>query len=211
MTTKRLFRENIYLIGHTSHQLVGCKLPSNKEVLNVLFYNLREVKLSIRDSARLVIDEVLIFWQKARIPTREIRHCIPKLEALYYEWRNLQKNSSRRTETQIKKENEFKQNFDIIFDIAHSNAMDMMNNELDKQFLTCQRQNGRPGVLLGIDRTSYRKEKNKNLRLENIEKSKKRANNGMEELCEYFDYFYLMISLVFILLFLIFEYIKYFR
>lgn len=181
ITTKRHFRENIYLIGHTSYQLVGYKLPSNKEVLKVLFYNLRE-------SARLVIDEVLIFWHKARIPTREIYHCIPKLKALYDEWRNLQKYSSRRTETQIKKENEFKKNSGDIFDIAHSNPMDMMNNELDKQFLTCQRQNGRPGVR--IDRTSYRKKKNKNLQLEKIEKRKKNvAHNEIEELCEYLDIF----------------------
>lgn len=56
---------------------------------------MREVKLSLLDSARLVIEEVIIFWQKAHIPTREVRHCIPKLEAMYNEWRNLQKNVSR--------------------------------------------------------------------------------------------------------------------
>jgi hypothetical protein len=156
MATKRHLRESIYLIGHTSHQLFGCKLPSNKEVLRVLFYNLREVKLSVRDSARLVINEVLIFWQKARIPTREVRHCIPKLEALYNEWRNLQKNATRRSDVQLKKENEFIDNFNKLFDIAHSNAMNIINNELDKQFLNSQRQDGRPS---GIDRTSYRKEK----------------------------------------------------
>jgi len=62
MTTKRHLRENIYLKGHTLHQLFGCKWSSNKEILRVLFYNLREVKLNVRDSARLVIDKVLIFW-----------------------------------------------------------------------------------------------------------------------------------------------------
>jgi len=79
MTSKRHLRENIYLIGHTSYQHFSCKCTSNKEVLRVLFYNLCEVKSSIRESAQLVIDEVLIFWQKARIPTREVRYCIPKL------------------------------------------------------------------------------------------------------------------------------------
>jgi adenylate/nucleoside-diphosphate kinase len=68
---------------------------------------MRVVKLSLRDSARLVIEEVIIFWQKARIPNREVRHCIPKLEAMYNEWRNLQRNASRRIDTQIKKENIF--------------------------------------------------------------------------------------------------------
>ena len=105
MENKINIRRRIYLIGTSSHQLVGCKLPSNKQVLSVLFFNIREVKLSLRESARLVIDETLIFWQKARIPTREVRNCIPMLEELYNTWRSLQKNSSRRTNTQIKKEN----------------------------------------------------------------------------------------------------------
>lgn len=60
MTNKINLRENIYLIKHTTHQLFGCKLPSNKQVLRVLFHNMREVKLSLRDSARLAIEEVII-------------------------------------------------------------------------------------------------------------------------------------------------------
>jgi hypothetical protein len=70
MQSKINIRRSIYLIGTTSHQLVRCKLSSNKQVLSVLFFNIREVKLSLRESVRLVIDETLIFWQKARIHTR---------------------------------------------------------------------------------------------------------------------------------------------
>lgn len=54
-------RKRIYLIGYSSYQLVGYKLPSNKQVLLVLFFNIREIMLSVRESARLVIDETLIF------------------------------------------------------------------------------------------------------------------------------------------------------
>ena len=34
------------------------------------FFNLREVKVSVRESAPLAVREVIIFWNKARIPTR---------------------------------------------------------------------------------------------------------------------------------------------
>jgi hypothetical protein len=40
MESKINLRKPIYLIGTTSHQLTGCKLPSNKQVLSVLFYNI---------------------------------------------------------------------------------------------------------------------------------------------------------------------------
>jgi len=133
MINNRHLRDNIYWIGHTSHQLFGCKLPSNKEVLKVLFYNLREVKLSVRDSARLVIDEVLKCLQNVRISTQEVRHCIPKLEALYNEWRNLQKKKvTRRSDAQMKKEYKYIDHFDNLFDITHSNVMDMINNNVNK-------------------------------------------------------------------------------
>lgn len=75
--------------GNSSHQLVGCKLPSNKQVLSVLLFNIREVNLIIHESTRLVIEETLIFWQKARQLTKEVRNCITKLEELYNTWRNL--------------------------------------------------------------------------------------------------------------------------
>uniref|UniRef100_A0A2S2QNU3 Uncharacterized protein n=1 Tax=Sipha flava TaxID=143950 RepID=A0A2S2QNU3_9HEMI len=157
MQSKINICRSIYLIGTTSHQLVGCKLPSNKQVLSVLFFNIREVKLSLRESVRLVIDETLIFWQKARIPTREVRNCVPLLEELYNTWRSLQKNSNWRTNTQINNENEFVQCFDELFDIAHADALDIMTINKDKQFLITQRQKGRSGALIGVDWISQKR------------------------------------------------------
>lgn len=49
---------------------MGSKLPSNSDVLKTLFYNLRLRKLLLRESAALVNEEVLLFWKKARIPSR---------------------------------------------------------------------------------------------------------------------------------------------
>lgn len=85
MALKSKLRNNIYLIGSETNQILGSKLPSNKQVLQVLFYNMRCVKISLRESARLVVSETVIFWQKARIPFREPQHCIAKLEVLYNE------------------------------------------------------------------------------------------------------------------------------
>lgn len=150
---------NIYLIGSVQNQIIGSKLPSNKQVITVLFYNLREVKLNLRDSARLVIKETVIFWEKARIHTRDEHHCISKLEALYQEWRDLQKLSKRTTEKQKNKVSNFIDKLDDLFDISHANVLNMIQNEEDKKFLLLQRQKGRPGCMLGTDYKLAVKEK----------------------------------------------------
>lgn len=36
----------IVIVGDVLHQILGSKLPSNKQVLQVFFYNMRFVKLS---------------------------------------------------------------------------------------------------------------------------------------------------------------------
>lgn len=78
MVTRKSLCESkyIFLIGYSLSQIVGSKLPSNKQVLLVLFFNMREVKLNSHHNATLVIQETMIFWQKARIPTRTEQNCV---------------------------------------------------------------------------------------------------------------------------------------
>ena len=48
-----------------------------------------EVNLLLRPSANLVIKEVEVFWEKARIPIKKLQRSIENLESLYTEWKNL--------------------------------------------------------------------------------------------------------------------------
>ena len=41
-------KDKIFLIGYTSYQITGSKLPSDGQVLSSLFYNKRHVKLETR-------------------------------------------------------------------------------------------------------------------------------------------------------------------
>jgi hypothetical protein len=63
--------DEVYLVGNVNNQIFGSKLLSIKQVLNVLFYNLRHVKLNSRESARLVFKEILLFQQKSKIPVQD--------------------------------------------------------------------------------------------------------------------------------------------
>ena len=105
--------DTIYLLGNYESTITGSKLPSVKQVLSVLFFNLRVVKLNLRESATLAVQEAIIFWEKSRIPTRDVKHCISKLEALYDEWRQIQKHAGRTTSSHMEKRVLFNQNWTI--------------------------------------------------------------------------------------------------
>lgn len=167
-------KDKIFLIGYACHQITGSKLPSNCQVLRSLFYNMRYVKLNLRDAARLTIQEVLLFWQKSNIQTRHLKDCIDKLENLYEQWRKLQKNASRATsEAQKTKVEAFKLIFDDLFDVAHQDALIKSAKE-DREFLLLQRQKGRPGCMGGVDMNFVRA----------VERREKRRSDEMARLSQ---------------------------
>lgn len=57
----RSAKKSIFLVEEVNHQIMGAKLPSNRQVLAVLFFDIREVKLTVRESANLVVRECIIF------------------------------------------------------------------------------------------------------------------------------------------------------
>lgn len=144
-------KDKIFLVGYPIHQINGCKLPSNRQVLCALFYNLRTVNLTLRESAKLTIREVFIFWEKARIPTKQEQNGITKLEKLHAELRTLQKDRKKTSETVKNKFKQFVEKLDDLFDIAQQDALALMKSEEDKAFLVKQRQKGRPGSMIGVD------------------------------------------------------------
>ncbi|XP_054745720.1 paired box protein Pax-6-like [Anastrepha obliqua] len=76
---------------------------------------------------------------------------IPSLEGLYQQWRQLQKHAARTSMDHKKKEKEFVEKLEDLFDIAHANALNIISIEEDKQFLNNQWMKGRPGFMYGID------------------------------------------------------------
>lgn len=151
-------RKDIFLVGDISHQILGAKLPSNRQVLAVLFFNIREVKLKVRESANLVIRECIIFWEKARVPVKSTPNCVKKLMDLYHVWRDLQKNAKKIRHVFKQREYDFKNTLDNLFDIAHAEALKKIKIEEDRLFLQRQREPGRPGYIAGVDKKLTEKE-----------------------------------------------------
>lgn len=177
-------QRNIALIGNVSHQIVGAKLPSNRQVLQVFFYNMRFVKMIGKESAVLTIDAVLIFWQQARIPTRRRDKCADKIIKMHEDWKVLNKVKVEQMSVKMKEKYDvFTNTLDDLFDIAAADALTLMKNEEDIEFLQKQRQKGRPGSMLGIDVNLSRKEDRSNLRKEKEEERRLRheqASNSQQ-------------------------------
>lgn len=97
MSVNRRLRSEpqLYLIGDMHHQIVGEKLPSNRQVLSVFYYNVREYGFTTSESARIVASEVFVFWDKARINKSAEWYCIKKIKKLYEKVRELQKPTKK--------------------------------------------------------------------------------------------------------------------
>ncbi|XP_075218533.1 uncharacterized protein LOC142323149 [Lycorma delicatula] len=109
-TRSHKLRKDFYvsLIGYIFNQIVGTKLPLNRQVLSVLFYN-----------------------------------------------KNLIGNAGKEKEKDIF----FVEIMDDLFDISHSNALEQMKSDDDKNFLLLQRQKGRPGSKVGVEQRLKHKQK----------------------------------------------------
>lgn len=115
---------------------------------------------------------------------QDTQHCIVKLESLHDKLRNLKKSSYRPTEAQRKSQEarraEFVESLNDLFDVAHANALSMIEVEVDIQFLGQQRQKGRPGGFLGVDKNLAEKQKRSAQRRERFEQQQHRAQAERE-------------------------------
>lgn len=163
----------VWLVGGTIEQITGSKLPSNKQVLRRFFHCHCKEKKTIQDSATETTREILDFWEKARIPTRQECHIINKIKQLHSTWQGLKKAASRRTEVQQGKEDAFVQTFDDLFDVAHADALTLIKIEEDRQFLLFQREKGRKGCMGSVD-TKLAKQEVRRLERAAVLKAKQR-------------------------------------
>lgn len=167
--------KEIYLIGRETDRILGAKLPSNRQVLSVFFFNTRSKKLKNNESAKLVTQLIMDFWKNARIPTIQDPNCVLKVLKLHKEWENLQRSSKKNSEHQKNKEKVFCEKLDDLFDVAHANALDQIKIPEDKEFLLKQREKRRPGCMLGVDISLAQKEKRRSDRLQQEENRRKKT------------------------------------
>lgn len=68
--------DDVFLVGKCDNRIVGAKLPSIKQVLQVFFYYIRYEKCDVKTSAGMAIDLVLELKTK-RTVSENWRRCTP--------------------------------------------------------------------------------------------------------------------------------------
>ena len=81
------------------------------------------------------LDELLQFWDRAHIPTKQRKHVSSQLQSRIDEWKALKKNQSRSTNTQSTRVKQFELTLDVLFDIAPHDVMKQIKIEEDKQLV----------------------------------------------------------------------------
>lgn len=69
----------VWLIGYPAESITGSRLPSGRDVITNFIYSHRTKKLTISDSAILVYNNIVPFWEKSRLPMRQKQHILKKI------------------------------------------------------------------------------------------------------------------------------------
>lgn len=133
---QRYNRKPMFLLDNLTSDIGGSKLPTNKQVLSLLFYYTRNLKTTVYEGCKLSIDKVKKIWAYAGVFTLDDKRCIQKLQKIHEEYRNVSKNAGVPSNQQ--RELEFSIKLDTLFDIAHSDVFQMVSNDT-KFFLMDQR------------------------------------------------------------------------
>ena len=119
----------IWLIGQLTESLKETQLPSKQETM-ALFMNYKINKKQQGKTAALsTASDVMAVWEKAQIPTILKCHVVEKIKKYFNEWEKLKKNRNNKKKQSpalLQKQDEWKNNVEDLFDIAHANARDMI-------------------------------------------------------------------------------------
>ena len=86
----------VWLIGHPKETIAGARLPSARDVMRNFVHFHRKQKLTIAESAQLVHDQLLPFWDKSRLPVRYKSAIIKQIKDLYCQHATLLKKSFKK-------------------------------------------------------------------------------------------------------------------
>jgi hypothetical protein len=123
---------------------------------------------------RYLIDEVLIIWKTANIPTTQKPNAVSKLKALYQQHVCVGKNKARQTGRQRQLENNFSELTERIFDISHARSDNIIRIDEDQQFLVHLRQDRK--MIMGAEDQMFKKmEENRQKRKQEEAKRQEKA------------------------------------
>jgi len=129
---------SVCLVGGTAENFKTSKLPSQGEVLKVLFNYHSGESMSLKDSIDKTASLLLPIWVMARVPTKAAYHVIKHICKLHAERQELKKCINRKSATNLTNQQTFQDSLDDLFDTAHRDALSLIKIEENHLFLKAQ-------------------------------------------------------------------------
>ena len=79
MTMATRKKNEVWLIGQPEVKIMGSRLPTKLIVLKKYFFHQKQEHLGRRRCVNLCLDAMLLFWEKAKIPTMRRDKAIRKI------------------------------------------------------------------------------------------------------------------------------------
>lgn len=156
--------DNVWLIGFPDESLCGARLPSGRDVMQNFAHYHSKLKMTNNESASKVYDQLIPFWLKSRLPTRQKQHVIKKIADLFKERNDLLKHRSRGNRCDLEKQSQYVIKLDQLFDISHADSENLIKIDEDWQFLKQQKES-RTGCIGSVDKNLADKEQRKQERV----------------------------------------------
>lgn len=96
-------------------------------------------ELTVKDTISLIYNEVSKMWTMTSISMLHKRHVHAQIVKLYQNNRLLQKSKKRRNVLHVTRDERFNESLNDLFEVVHSEALQIINNEEVKCFLINQR------------------------------------------------------------------------
>ncbi|KAE8740217.1 hypothetical protein FOCC_FOCC014269 [Frankliniella occidentalis] len=133
MSVKTRHQTEVWLIGQPLESLTCSKLPTTGQLLRRFLYiqgDRSEGQKTLRECARLTIEEALPYWQKCGVPVQQMKDAIETFLTFHTEWTKLKKNKGRTENQYVQVREHFKATLENTYDLARVDAEEIMTRNI---------------------------------------------------------------------------------
>lgn len=116
------------MVGPCVEEIESDRLLSVRQVLQVFYFHFKLEKVKLQDAAKLVVRKIVPFWEKAGLYVQQHHRLVGRIIQFHKDIRIISR-SKLRPSTYNKKEQEFSNVLDNLFDAAHGNLFNMIDQK----------------------------------------------------------------------------------
>ena len=184
LRSKISFREKVLgcSLSRDHMTMTGCRLPTNRQVLQCILAHLMFEELSPLTASKKVVSQITWFYSKGGVPTIQEHKMVEEVMKLKKKLDNVAKSSVARRDPPPPAVKSFEDDLDKTFKVWPRDAEQRIAHEEDKQFLISMK-GDRKASFDGLDKVEeafqQRKDEREKKAEERREKEKKRKEDDL--------------------------------